>query len=797
MRTSRCEFHKALRSLLPILFLFSFITLGLNTAPTYADSLTLSVSTNNLAVDLSPLSSTGDFNESSNMSINVSTSSTSGYTLSIASSTGSTDLTNQSDNTKKFNSISSNLTNSDFSNSSNTQYNNKWGYKPSQYVTVSGNTYTTVSNTGSSSVFKPLPGTSGEIIARTNCANGTSPCTNATDNYTISIGARANNQTAIGSYVSDTFIITAVTNKSVVSCDSSKLCVQYNGNGLPYPETTTQLPRNVNNVNYNSTTTQEQVTKYSHTPNVNDAGVQDGNYPHSANLNDVVTIDGASTLNISLKYGSESGFDWTSFWSGSHPSYTAGSDFGSGVQCAGNTTGKYMGGPSTIECSVSDSSVTFGFKSDGSDVGGGGFGYYAVITGTGTTRSRTVTSGEYAAPTGTNVIFHGWSSTQTTAGGGLPSDVEYADETAVKSNIPGDNGDTKTLYAVWQQEQTITFNKDSNVSSIAVLDSSGTTVGTITSSGQSLTLYQGNAYTLKPIHATGYTTSAITKTTGAGTISGKQFTVGAGSATISVTSRALSPIQNFNCSSLSTGSTEEVYDKRDNKVYLIGKLADNNCWMLDNLALDPTTLTQAQLYGTGADAGKMTNASNTTLGYLKNGGGSSPYTNYAVATATSTNYYDRPAINADSIDVVPNGAPSGGEGSNKVGVYYNYCAASAGSYCYASGSGTGDSSEDLCPAGWRMPTGGSSGEYKALYDQYSSASEGQAVAFKNALSTPLSGSFYNGSEYHQGSDGIFWSSPYTNGNSMYSLLVTASSVRPSDYSNRSFGGSLRCIRSGS
>ena len=53
-----------------------------------------------------------------------------------ASSTGSTDLTNSSDNTSKITSISSNLNSSDFSNASNTQYNNKWGYKPSQWVTV-------------------------------------------------------------------------------------------------------------------------------------------------------------------------------------------------------------------------------------------------------------------------------------------------------------------------------------------------------------------------------------------------------------------------------------------------------------------------------------------------------------------------------------------------------------------------------------------------------------------------------------------------------------------------------------
>ena len=72
------------------------------------------------------------------------------------------------------------------------------------------------------------------------------------------------------------------------------------------------------------------------------------------------------------------------------------------------------------------------------------------------------------------------------------------------------------------------------------------------------------------------------------------------------------------------------------------------------------------------------------------------------------------------MNVIPSGAPADGAGSNKVGVYYNYCAASAGSYCYDESKGTGNASYDLCPAGWRMPTSGSSGEYKALYTAYSS-----------------------------------------------------------------------------
>ncbi len=357
------------------------------------------------------------------------------------------------------------------------------------------------------------------------------------------------------------------------------------------------------------------------------------------------------------------------------------------------------------------------------------------------------------------------------------------------ANIPGSEGETKTLYAVWQQPQTITFTMDSNVTKIDVLDASGTTVGTITSSGQSLTLAQGDTYTLRPTYVPGYAPNTITKTSGAGTLSGKEFTVGAGSATLSVTSRGpLPPIQNFNCSSLASGSTEEVYDTRDNEVYLIGKLAGGKCWMLDNLRLDLTNSTILNGLTTS-----NTHVNSASLTSLKSGNRSAG-AQYASSgfvkwdSSSSSNVYNQAKANADYKDTT---ATSYGSGSGKIGVYYNYCAASAGSYCYDGGSGTGNASYDLCPAGWRMPTGGYSGEYKALYTAYSS----NVTNFLNALSTPLSGYFDSGSASSQGSSGDFWSSTYaySDGYGMYYLRFDSNSVNPANYYTRYFGYSLRCL----
>ena len=244
-----------------------------------------------------------------------------------------------------------------------------------------------------------------------------------------------------------------------------------------------------------------------------------------------------------------------------------------------------------------------------------------------------------------------------------------------------------------------------------------------------------------------------------------------------------------------------VTDARDGKTYKIQKLADGECWMLDNLALDPTALTQAELYGT--DDQHLTNASNTTLGYLKNGGGSNRYPATGVIAKTSSggswaNSYDAPYIATTDIDTVPSNPPSDGAGSNKVGVYYNYCAASAGSYCYASGAGTDDASEDLCPSGWRMPTSNTSGEFSALaYQIYgstgSTSDTTQINNYRNALSLPLSGCFNNGSATNKGSYGYWWSSTRYGGSFMYSLIANTGRIDPASRSNRVYGNSLRCV----
>ncbi len=271
--------------------------------------------------------------------------------------------------------------------------------------------------------------------------------------------------------------------------------------------------------------------------------------------------------------------------------------------------------------------------------------------------------------------------------------------------------------------------------------------------------------------------------------------------------------------SICTDEPKIVTDSRDGQVYTIQRLPwkqfDDNgnlvaegtkCWMLDNLRLDISDpAVQARL------SNQNTNASNETLGYLINGGGTSPYPANGVSkdwTSSDQNSYNLPyiAVSGDKDgggtwdrNTVPSTVY--GDASGKVGVYYNFCAASAGSYCYASGAAPENvnATEDVCPAGWSLPIGGATGEFQYLCNAYKgSACENPdtstgALSMRNALSTPLSGFFNDGVAKRQGGYATFWSSTRYSGSSTYNLRVYSDSVYPQNGNGRYNGFSVRCV----
>ena len=233
-------------------------------------------------------------------------------------------------------------------------------------------------------------------------------------------------------------------------------------------------------------------------------------------------------------------------------------------------------------------------------------------------------------------------------------------------------------------------------------------------------------------------------------------------------------MQNLTDAQCTTTATDAI-DLRDGQAYTIQRLADGKCWMMTNLNLGATDLTTDL---TSDNTHLATTVSAATFNGWKKSSGSESYTSAEFIPITASNSSDKSATDSKS------GMP--------YGTLYNYCAASANTYC--SNSGTDNATSDLCPKGWRLPIGNTSGEFQALYNKYgSNASMRNPISAGGAAFT-LSSIFYDGSPTgRQGSEGNFWSSTFYSGSFMYNLYLDTSSVSPASYSSRANGTSIRCV----
>ena len=433
-------------------------------------------------------------------------------------------------------------------------------------------------------------------------------------------------------------------------------------------------------------------------------------------------------------------------------------------------------------------------------------------------------------PTRTGYTFNNWCDDTVTATNGIDScagNIYEPGDTFVTSMQTTNN---LTLTAMWNRTYTIVFDANNGTGTMPDQSIIGSTA-TLDANQFTRTEYDFDGWDTEP---DGTGTSYIDEDTFTVPASGTSTTLYAqwkeitfdeaydrANKTKDTTSDKykLSDMSTSICSTITTGQTSQLVDIRDGNIYNVGKLADGRCWLLDNLALD-LTATGASTRITSAN----TNADNTSLNALFGTTvrvfANDPYGNLAtagVADWVSSRSYSAPLISASDKNAVPTDTIST-TGGYKVGIYYNYCAASAGSYCYghddvAFYDGVDkpntaiDAEYDICPANWRMPTGYNydatdrpdGAEFQKLLNKYPDIAGGdnQYTRFRNALRLPLSGHFEDGSVYNRNNTSLVWSSTFASGGSyaasMYYLGVTTSDIGAQSSHPRSFGYSVRCI----
>ncbi len=283
-------------------------------------------------------------------------------------------------------------------------------------------------------------------------------------------------------------------------------------------------------------------------------------------------------------------------------------------------------------------------------------------------------------------------------------------------------------------------------------------------------------------------------------------------------------LQNWNgCNAMNIGDVTALTDQRDNNTYAIAKLADNKCWMIENLRLDSTAeLTTTNTNNPLNNAGTVTikNSDGNTTNHL------SASTN-PTTTAWCTNFnaacYDQSMVFTGNTTNTVSNMTSANANIYSYGNYYNWYSATAGNGTYSFNTENNSVNGSICPAGWHLPKGGNKTRIEAnddndywnlivdslnngtlpanytsnAYPYYTGNPEGTDVS-KLTRSYPnnfiYSGYVHGSSVIARGGEGDYWTSTAYSSYRAYVLHLNSSYVYPGAYDwLKGDGGSVRCL----
>ncbi|MCL2038575.1 hypothetical protein FWG86_01570 [Candidatus Saccharibacteria bacterium] len=236
-------------------------------------------------------------------------------------------------------------------------------------------------------------------------------------------------------------------------------------------------------------------------------------------------------------------------------------------------------------------------------------------------------------------------------------------------------------------------------------------------------------------------------------------------------------------------SRTRVVDARDNNSYWIRKVGDL-CWMETNLAYKGGG---TNTYGDTMTITAGTTGPNALVAGVTGSSGACYGDNATMNTNGQGCFWEPTGSNITTGTTDPSTSTTG---TGQYGVLYNWCAAMGGqaSACQTSTATQPDTTINVCPSGWRLPTGNSTtGEFTLLNNTINSGSTSSPTGLLTNGLYMYAGFFNSGSFLTQGSIGYYWSSTVGIASNALSLYYLSSNVYPAYTSNKGRGYSVRCV----
>ena len=250
-------------------------------------------------------------------------------------------------------------------------------------------------------------------------------------------------------------------------------------------------------------------------------------------------------------------------------------------------------------------------------------------------------------------------------------------------------------------------------------------------------------------------------------------------------------------------SVSALTDKRDGQTYAIAKLADGNCWTIENLRLDATgslfeSLAQgydSSFIGLAAPEAPSSFAGVTTANslYTTDNDVDGKITISGISISNRIPRYSD--INTGNRPINPTSNNTGSyttEGMYSFGNYYTWAAANANT---SEQFGYSPSPTSICPKGWRIPTGGIGGEFYSLNLVANSGLTDNSVGFRSFPNNFVySGFIGSGTIYERGTNGYYWTSSPNGANYVYYMYFHKNYIYPgSSFDNGYYGRNVRCL----